>query len=326
LVIMETSGRLLRLLSLLQTRKDWSGSELAERLEVTTRTVRRDIGRLRDLGYPVDAVQGTAGYRLGAGTELPPLLLDDEEAAAVVIGLRTSTGSLAGIEEASLRALLKIEQVLPSRLRYRVDTLHRATVRVGGDEAGATIDPATLMAVAEACRRHERLRFDYTRHDGSTTRRDVEPHSLVSFQRRWYLVAWDIERDDWRNFRVDRLHPRTPTGPRFPARPAPDGDVGSYLTRQLSSQSWPYRATVRLHASAAELTDRVWPGIGLLEPVDELSCLLYVGADSPWALSWMITSVGVAFTVVEGPPELITEIRQLADHCAAAIAPASGHA
>jgi predicted DNA-binding transcriptional regulator YafY len=320
---METSGRLLRLLSLLQARKDWSGPELAERLGVTTRTVRRDIGRLRDLGYPVDAVQGTAGYRLGAGTELPPLVLDDEEAAAVVIGLRTGTGSLAGIEEASLRALLKIEQVLPSRLRYRVDTLHRATVRVGGDQAGDTVDPATLMTVAEACRRHERLRFDYTRHDGTATLRDVEPHSLVSFQRRWYLVAWDVERVDWRSFRVDRLRPRTPTGPRFPARPAPEGDVGAFLTRRLSSQSWPYRATVRLHASADELADRVWPGTGLLEPVDDHSCLLHVGADSPWALSWMITSVGAGFTVVDGPPELITEIRQLAEHCTASIPPAS---
>ncbi len=316
---METSGRLLRLLSLLQARKDWSGAELAERLEVTTRTVRRDIGRLRDLGYPVDAVQGTAGYRLGAGTELPPLLLDDEEAAAVVIGLRTSTGSLAGIEEASLRALLKIEQVLPSRLRYRVNTLHRATVRVGGDEAGTAIDPAILMEVAEACRRQVRLRFDYTRHDRTATRRDVEPHSLVSFQRRWYLVAWDVERDDWRNFRVDRLRPRTPTGPRFTPRPAPDGDVGAYLTHRLSSQSWPYRATIRLHTSADDLAERIWPGIGLLEPVDQHSCLLYVGADSPWALSWMITSVGVGFTVVEGPPELFDEIRLLARHCSAAV-------
>ncbi len=318
-VIMETSGRLLRLLSLLQARKDWSGSELAERLGVTTRTVRRDIGRLRDLGYPVDAVQGTAGYRLGVGTELPPLLLDDEEAAAVVIGLRTSTGSLAGIEEASLRALLKIEQVLPSRVRYRVGTLHRATVRVGGDDPAETVDPATLMAVAEACRRQERLRFDYTRHDQTATRRTVEPHSLVSFQRRWYLVAWDVERDDWRSFRVDRLRPRSPTGPRFAARPAPEGDVGRYLTRRLSSQSWPYRATVRLHASADELADRVWTGVGLLEPVDEHSCLLHVGGDSPWALSWMITSVGVAFTVLDGPPELIDELRLLAERCAAAI-------
>nr|WP_246186804.1 WYL domain-containing protein [Microlunatus speluncae] len=316
---METSARLLRLLSLLQTRKDWSGSELAERLAVTTRTVRRDIGRLRDLGYPVDAVQGTAGYRLGAGTELPPLLLDDEEAAAVVIGLRTGTGSLAGIEEASLRALLKIEQVLPSRLRYRVDTLHRATVRVSGDDLGETVDPGILMAVAEACRRQERLRFDYNRHDGTATRRDVEPHSLVSFQRRWYLVAWDAERDDWRSFRMDRLRPRPPTGPRFAPRPAPDGDVGSYLSRQLASRGWPHRAVVRLHASAADLAERVWPGMGVLEAVDEHSCLMHVGADSPWALSWMITSVGCGFTVVDGSAELIKEIELLAQRCAAAV-------
>lgn len=318
---MDTSARLLRLLSLLQAHRDWSGTDLAERLGVTTRTVRRDIGRLRDLGYPVHAVRGSAGYRLGAGSSLPPLLLDDDEATAVAVGLRTATGTVAGIEESSLRALLKIEQVLPSRLRYRVDTLHRATVRVNAADTTESVDAATLMAVAEACRRNERLRFDYTRHDGSETVRTVEPHSLVSFNRRWYLVAWDIDRDDWRSFRVDRLRPRTPTGPRFTPRPAPDGDVGAYLSRTLSDSGWPYRAVVRLHASAEELADRIWAPMGVLEPVDEHSCLMHVGADSPWALSWMITSVGVEFTV-DGPPELVEEIRLLADRCASATADA----
>ncbi|HLT60459.1 MAG TPA: WYL domain-containing protein [Microlunatus sp.] len=315
---MDTSARLLRLLSLLQTHRDWSGAELADRLRVTTRTVRRDVERLRELGYPVHAARGTAGYRLGPGSSLPPLLLDDEEATAVVVGLRTTSGSVTGIEEAALRALLKIEQVLPARLRHRVDTLHRTTVRIGPD-AVEVVDADVLMAVAEACRRHEQLRFDYTGHAGSTSRRTVEPHSLVSFQRRWYLVAWDLDRDDWRSFRVDRLRPRTPTGPRFTPRPAPDGDVGAYLARRLSSDSWPYRAVVLLHGSADELAERVWPGTGVLEPVDERSCRLHVGADSPWALSWMITSVGAGFTVLEGPPELLREIRLVAERCAAAV-------
>ncbi|GGO82910.1 hypothetical protein GCM10012289_75230 [Nonomuraea cavernae] len=214
-----TSARLLRLLSLLQTHRDWSGAELADRLGVTARTVRRDVERLRQLGYPVNAVRGTAGYRLGAGASLPPLLLDDDEAVAVVVGLRTSAGgSVAGIEETSLRALTKLEQVLPSRLRHRVNTLHAATVRVGG--SGPTVSPDTLMAIADACRRRERLRFDYTSPHRVDTSRSVEPHSLVSFGRHWYLVAWDTDRDDWRTFRVDRLRPRPPTGPRFaPRRP-----------------------------------------------------------------------------------------------------------
>lgn len=315
--MLETSGRLLKLLSLLQTHRDWSGTELAQRLGVSTRTMRRDVDRLRELGYPVDAVQGTAGYRLGAGAALPPLLLDDEEAVAVVVGLRTAaTGSVAGIEESSLRALTKLEQVLPSRLRYRVNTLHQATVRVGA--TGPVVTADVLMSVAEACRRREQLRFDYTTFRGTEIVRAVEPHSLVSFERRWYLVAWDVERDDWRTFRVDRLRPRTPTGPRFAPREPPEGDVATYLSHQLSSRSWPYRAVVTLHESAAAMADRVWPGMGVLEAVDEHTCVMHVGADSPWALVWMITSVDADFTVTE-PPELIAEIQRLEQRCSSAL-------
>ncbi|MEU4835186.1 WYL domain-containing protein [Streptosporangium sp. NPDC023615] len=340
-----TSARLLTLLSLLQTRPEWSGAELAGRLGVSGRTVRRDVERLRGLGYPVHAVQGTAGYRLGAGASLPPLLLDDDEAIAVAVGLRTAAGGpVTGIEETSLRALAKLEQVLPSRLRHRVNTLQTATVRVGA--GGPAVSPDTLMAIADACRRRERLRFDYAaprgRSGGSggggdgdgdggdsgsggpgggggATVRSVEPHSLVSFGRHWYLVAWDTGREDWRTFRVDRLTPRTPTGPRFAPRPPPDGDVAAYLARRLSSRAWPVQATVTLHESAEAVADRVWPGMGVVEAVDEASCLLHVGADTPSALVWMITSVDAAFTLVSGPPELAVALRAQAERCLRAL-------
>ncbi|MEJ3745968.1 YafY family protein [Actinomycetes bacterium KLBMP 9797] len=311
-----TSTRLLKLLSLLQARPEWTGTELAERLGVTTRTVRRDVDRLRALDYPVHATQGTAGYRLGAGTALPPLLLDDDEAVAVAVALRTAAGaSVAGIEETAVRALGKLEQVLPRRLRGQVTTIQRAMVRVGG--GGPPVAPDTLMAVADACRRRERLRFDYTPPDGVESRRTVEPHRVVSFNRHWYLVAWDVDRADWRTFRVDRLVPRTPIGPRFPPREPPDGDVTVYLSNQLSTRAWPCRATVTLHEPAGAVAARLWPGMGVLEAVDDRSCRLHVGADTPAALVWMITSVDADFTLVDGPPELADALRAHATRCLA---------
>ncbi|MFI6166069.1 helix-turn-helix transcriptional regulator [Nocardia sp. NPDC051052] len=312
--MLETSARLLQLLALLQTHRDWTGAELAERLRVTGRTVRRDVDRLRELGYPVHATQGTGGYRLGAGAALPPLLLDDDEAVAVAVGLRSaSDGTVAGIEESSLRALTKLEQVLPSRLRHRVRTLRGATIRVG--TPGAAVEPDTLMAVAEACQRHERLRFDYRAHSGAATIRTVEPHTLVHFSRHWYLVAWDVDRTDWRTFRADRITPRTPTGPRFDPREPPEGDVATYLSHQLSTRAWPYRATVLLHASAETATPNVWPGMGTLEPIDANTCHLQVGADTPDALVWMITAIDLDFTLLTGPPELVTALRSQATRC-----------
>ncbi|WP_197359093.1 helix-turn-helix transcriptional regulator, partial [Streptomyces clavuligerus] len=213
--MLETSARLLRLLSLLQAHREWSGAELAERLGVTARTVRRDADRLRALGYPVNASPGTGGgYRLGAGARLPPLLLDDEEAVAVAVGLRTSAGQgVEGIGETSVRALAKLEQVLPDRLRRRVSTLNSVTVpmlRV----PRVQVDPSVLTELATACRDSEKLRFRYRDHSGSGTRRTVEPHRLVCTERRWYLVAWDLDRADWRTFRVDRVTPTPPHGPR----------------------------------------------------------------------------------------------------------------
>ncbi|MFI8974661.1 helix-turn-helix transcriptional regulator [Nocardia asteroides] len=317
----ETSARLLRLLSLLQTRRAWSGTELAGELAVTVRTVRRDVERLRGLGYPVQAVQGTAGYRLGAGASMPPLLLDDEEAVAVAVGLRTTSGgTVAGIEDASLRALLKLEQVLPSRLRHRLSTLQQSMVRVAAE--APRVRAETLLAIAEACRRHERLRFDYTDHAGRVSRRDTEPDSLVNLSRHWYLVAWDLDRAQWRSFRVDRLEPRVPTGPRFTPRPVPDGDAATYLSRRLSVSSWPWQTAVTLHGSAAELAERIWPGTGVLESVDATTCVLHLGADSPASLAWMITGLDVDFTV-GGPPELLDALRRLSRRCHDAVAPAA---
>lgn len=219
-----TSARLLRLLSLLQAHREWSGADLADRLGVTARTVRRDVDRLRELGYPVHASPGTGGgYQLGAGAALPPLLLDDEEAVAVAVVLRTAAGGgLEGIEETSVRALAKLEQVLPDRLRRRVEAFTSFTVPMLGGRGGPTVGADVLTELAFACRDRERVRFDYRDHQGREGRRTVEPHRLVFTERRWYLVAWDVDRRDWRTFRADRLTPRPPHGPRFePRRPRP---------------------------------------------------------------------------------------------------------
>ncbi|MFC9895969.1 helix-turn-helix transcriptional regulator [Nocardia sp. NPDC127579] len=316
--MLETSARLLRLLALLQTHRDWTGAELSERLGVTGRTVRRDVERLRELGYPVHAARGTAGYRLGAGAALPPLLLDDEEAVAVAVSLRgAADGSVTGVEEAAVRALGKLEQVLPPRLRHRVRTLRAATVRVSPPRP--TVAPDTLMALAEACHRHEQLRFDYQARDGAATRRKAEPHSLVHFGRHWYLVAWDVDRADWRTFRVDRLSPKIPNGPRFAPRELPEPDVATYVARQLSVRTWPCRATVRLPVPAETASDRVWPGMGVVEAVDDTSCHLHVGADTPEALAWMITSSDLDFTLLTGPPELVAALRRQSERCAESV-------
>jgi predicted DNA-binding transcriptional regulator YafY len=312
--MLETSARLLRLLSLLQMRRDWSGPDLASRLGVSARTVRRDVERLRDLGYPVHATTGIAGgYGLGAGADLPPLLLDDEEAVAVAVGLRTATGgAVTGIEETSVRALAKLERVLPARLRHRVNALQGYTVRVPPEVTGPTVDPDVLTALASACRDHERLRFDYRDHDGTASRRMVEPHRLVSWGRRWYLVAWDVDRQDWRTFRVDRVEPRTPTGPRFTPRDHPEGDVAAYVSRGVSAAAWRYHTRVTVHAPAEVVAARITPAVGLVEAVDESSCVLATGADTLETLAVYLGLLGVDFDVSE-PPELIEHLRLLAE-------------
>jgi predicted DNA-binding transcriptional regulator YafY len=318
--MLETSARLLRLLSLLQAPRDWTGAELAERLRVSTRTVRNDIERLRGLGYPVRATRGSVGgYRLEAGTAMPPLLLDDEEAVAVALGLRTAAaGTIAGIEETSLRALAKLEQVLPARLRRRVNALQTYTVPISRGNRGPTVDAEVLTLITAACRDHERLRFDYRSHDGTASLRVVEPYRLVNWGRRWYLVAWDTDRADWRTFRVDRIAPRTPTGPRFPPRDLPD-DAADHVMRGVSAAGWRYRVRVIVHAPAETIAERINPAVGTVEALDDGTCILATGSDTLESLAVHVGMLGVDFTVDE-PPELRAHVEQLAERYRRAVA------
>jgi predicted DNA-binding transcriptional regulator YafY len=310
--MLETSARLLRLLSLLQSRRSWTGPELAERLGVGTRTIRRDMERLRSLGYPVNAEPGAAGgYRLGAGATLPPLLLDDEEAVAVAVGLRTAaSGTVTGIGETSMRALAKLEQVLPSRLRRRVRALGTYTVPTLG--AAPTVDPEVLATIAAACRDRERLRFDYRSYESAPSRRTVEPHRLVQLGRRWYLVAWDADRADWRSFRVDRIATRPSPGTRFPPRRPPPGGAAAFVARGAMDARNRWQADVILHAPLAAVSGRVPQTVGTLEAIDDETCRLHTGADWLGGLAIYIAAIGVDFEVIE-PPELIDELRVLAD-------------
>ncbi|XVQ90297.1 helix-turn-helix transcriptional regulator [Microbispora siamensis] len=311
------SARRSLLLSLLQTHRDWSGTELAERLNVTTRTVRRDVERLRELGYPVHATMGPAGgYRLGAGASLPPLLLDDEEAAAVTVGLRTgAASSVSGLEEASQRALTKVEHVLPSRLRHRVETLENAMVTIP-PRGGPTVDAAVLTAISAAIRAAETLRFDYVGHHWLQSARTAEPHRLVFWGRRWYLIAWDADRGDWRTFRADRISLRTPNGPRFTHREPPDGDVAAYLHRTIGRDIWPYRSRLRVHAPAARIAGRV---DGVVTPIDDDTCLLELASDSLDLVALVAGTLDIDFDV-ESPPELARHLRKLSGRFARAAA------
>ena len=314
----QTSSRLLELLSLLQGRRDWPGTELAGRLEVSGRTIRRDVDRLRQLGYPVESLTGPAGgYRLAAGTAMPPLLLDDDEAIAIAVGLRTAArASVTGIEETSVRALVKLEQVLPAHLRRRVSALGSATVALPA--SGPTVDPQALTVIAAACRDSECVRFGYKRRDGEESRRDTEPHSLVNLGRRWYLVAWDRGRDDWRSFRVDRLTRPASTGVRFTPRKLPAKDAAAFVEQSISSRPNRYEARVTLALSAEEMKTRVppWWG-GSLEPIDARSCEYRTGDDDLHWLAMRVAMLGVDCQVHE-PPELIDELRTVADRLARA--------
>ena len=307
----QTSTRLLRLLAMLQARRDWSGQDLASRLEVSTRTIRTDIERLRELGYPVEATPGVGGgYRLGHGTTMPPLLLDDEEAVAVAVALRTTAGAgVTGIEEASLRTLVKLEQLLPSRLRHRIDAMRAATVSVPG--AGPTVDSAVLSAIAGAIRASERLRFDYVDHNGRETRRITEPQRLVVWGRRWYLLAWDVDRADWRTFRVDRIKPKIPTGPRFKPRTLTDEDAASYVQRSAGSATWRYRARIRIHAPL----DQVRPLLPLAVDVSSDGpdrCIIQAGSDTPHQLALYIGLLDTDFEILE-PSDLAEAFVRLAE-------------
>ncbi len=308
--MLETSARLLRLLALLQARRDWTSTELATRLGVTTRTIRNDVDRLRRLGYPVDARPGVAGgYRLGTGGALPPLLLDDDEAVAVAIGLRTAaTGSIAGIEETSVRALAKLQQLLPARLRHQVSAFQSYALPMPA--RGPQVDPDVLTMIASACRDHERLRFDYRAHSGAASRRSVEPYRLVNDRRRWYLVAWDTDRDAWRTFRADRIEPRTPAGPRFTPRPLPpDREIVAQVARGVGEATWQYRARVIVHAPAAHVRDRLPIPVDV-DSLGEDKCAFEPGSDHPEMLALYLGLLGADFTIMDSP-ELVVALRKL---------------
>jgi predicted DNA-binding transcriptional regulator YafY len=307
----DTSSRLLTLLSLLQGRRDWPGGELADRLEVSGRTIRRDIERLRELGYPVESLTGPAGgYRLAAGTAMPPLLLDDDEAIAIAVGLRTAArASVAGIEETSVRALVKLEQVLPRHLRRRVSALQAATTTLPA--GGPTVDPQSLTLIAAACRDSERVRFAYRGRDGAESRREVEPHSLVNLGRRWYLAAWDRGRGDWRTFRLDRLSRPASTAVRFPPRDLPAKDAAAYVTQSISAAPTRYEARVTLHAAADAVRERFGAQWGTIVPVDDETCEYRTGDDDLDWLALRVAMLGVDFEVHE-PPELVEHVRAVA--------------
>ncbi|SDH19476.1 Predicted DNA-binding transcriptional regulator YafY, contains an HTH and WYL domains [Lentzea fradiae] len=308
--MLETSARLLKLLSLLQVRRDWTGPELADRLSVDVRTIRRDVEKLRNLGYPVTSLPGaTGGYQLGAGAELPPLLLDDDEAVAVAVGLRTAAnGTIAGIEETSVRALTKLEQVLPARLRRRVQALQHHTTPLA--PTGPTVDPETLTVIAAACRDHQQLRFPYASTRGEPAKRLVEPQGLVHTGRRWYLVAWDVSKKDWRTFRVDRITAEPVLAARFTPREPPAESLGEFVSRQVSSNVYTHQALLTIHAPLEQVAERTTPISAMLEPIDATSCRMRTGADSLDRILWHLMFLGFDFTVHE-PEELAEHVATL---------------
>jgi predicted DNA-binding transcriptional regulator YafY len=313
----DTPARLLGLLSLLQTPREWPGSELADRLGVSPRTIRRDVERLRDLGYPVEASRGVAGgYRLVAGTAMPPLVLDDEEAVAIAVGLRTAAGqTVDGIEEASVRALAKLEQVLPARLRRRVGTIGTATVAVPA--GGPVVDPAQLTVFAGAITNHETVRFRYRANDGTETRRRAEPLRLVAAGRRWYLVAYDLDRADWRIFRADRVRDAQATGGRVTPRQPPAADLAAYVVDRLYDLMPTFRAVAVLAEPAAQIAPRLGVAAGELTDLDNGRCRWRSHPDTLDWLAFRLLGLGCAFAVEE-PPELVEHLKVLAARATAA--------
>ncbi|MGI5504984.1 helix-turn-helix transcriptional regulator [Lentzea sp. CA-135723] len=308
---MSDAARLLRLLSLLQTPREWPGSELAERLGVTGRTVRRDVERLRDLGYPVEASMGVlGGYRLVAGTAMPPLLLDDEEAVAIAVGLRTAARQpVAGIAEASLRALAKLQQVLPPRLGRRVSALTTATAAAEASFA-TLVDPGQLTVIAGATTARERVRFAYVTNESAVSKRHVEPVQLVALGRRWYLLAFDVERDDWRIFRLDRVSEAVATGARFSPRVPPGGDATEFVTRKMYDSAPTYRAHATLRLPADLARARLADFAGDITPAGDDSCTWHSVEDTIDYLAFRLTLLGCDFEV-HGPGELVEHLRGL---------------
>ncbi|MGW4232400.1 helix-turn-helix transcriptional regulator [Streptomyces sp. NPDC004980] len=325
--MLKTSARLLSLLSLLQARRDWPGALLADRLDVSPRTVRRDVDRLRELGYPVVAAKGPdGGYRLDAGAELPPLLFDDEQAVALAVALQIATTTGAGIEEAATRALHTVRQVMPARLRRRIDTLQVTAVERPAVRPDPQADSGVLMTLSAAVHAREVLRFDYppvptpeSAGDAAVPPRRVEPHHLVTWGGRWYLVSWDLDREDWRTFRVDRITPRVPTGPRFAPRELPGGDVAAFVVGRFrgsdGSGDWPCRGEVILGLPAAEVSR--YSGDAVVEEIGPDRCRLVL---SSWSWPGLAAAIGRFDADIEvvGPAELKDAFAHLARRFAAA--------
>ena len=314
------SSRMLALLSLLQVRRDWPGDVLAERLDVSPRTVRRDVDRLRELGYRVEALKGPAGgYRLSAGSELPPLLFDDEQAVAIALALAVAPASGADIAESAVRALAAVRQVMPSRLRHRIDA-----VEVVSTPGATTVDPEVLVAVSDAVRTHQVLRFDYgsdDQHDRPPRR--VQPHAVVARNGRWYLLAWDPDAGDWRTYRIDRVRPRTATGLLFTPRPIPGGDPAAFVAARFKGSdvvdAWPCTGTVVLHVPARQVAPYLEPD-AVLEDLGRDRCRITLGSWSWTALAAKVAGFDAVFDVL-GPPELSDATRTLADRLRTASGP-----
>ena len=305
---------MLALLSLLQTPRDWPGRVLADRLEVSPRTVRRDVDRLRELGYRIGAIKGPdGGYRLAAGSELPPLLFDDDQAVAIAVALQTVPSSGVDIGEGAARALATVRQVMPSRLRHRVDG-----IRFTGAENTTRVDPAVLEAASAAVRDRQVLRFDYGS-DRDRPARRTEPHAVVAREGRWYLLAWDLEAEDWRTFRLDRMAPRIPTGPSFTPRPLPAADAQTFLAARAKGSTaedrWPCVGEVVIALPARDIAP--WAEDGELEELADGSCRVTVGS---WSWVGVLASVArfdAPFTVI-GPPALREAAEILAQRFTAA--------
>ncbi|MGV3726283.1 helix-turn-helix transcriptional regulator [Hydrogenophaga sp.] len=319
--MLSSSSRLLRVLSLLQTRSHWAGAELAARLEVHPRTLRRDIDRLRQLGYPIHASSGVAGgYAFRAGQSLPPLLLDDEEALAVAIALQiAAAGTVSGVEESSLRALVKLEQVMPARLRQRTDALRSAILPM--QRIGPTVDAGVLATLATACRDQLQVGFSYRDVKGRSTTRTVEPQGLVHTGSRWYLVAWDPGRSDWRTFRLDRVEGEPVNGEHFAPRAGPGGgDLRAYVAGAIAVDIQGEEARVVLHEPLEAMAPRIPPAAALLEAIDANRCLMRCPAHQlDWLVYWLM-SLDVEFEALE-PPALIERLRAAGERVARALAP-----
>jgi predicted DNA-binding transcriptional regulator YafY len=308
----ETTSRVLQLLGLLQSRRVWTGRELAERLGVTGRSVRRDIERLRDLGYPVYASKGHGGgYQLGAGAALPPLLLDPDEAVAMAVCLRLAAGgSVAGVGESALRALSKLDQVMPARLRSQVSAVHDATVTLPWNSADAPVEPDVLMTLARACRDHEHVVTDYVARSGEASRRRLEPYQLVTTGRRWYLLAYDRDRQDWRSLRLDRMADVRTLGSSFRPRPAPD--AASYIRRSISTSPYRYVARARYFTSESVVGQCFPPTSVTIEAEGADACVVTTGGDDPERIALYLAMPGCAFEVLD-PPEVVEAVTSVAD-------------